>query len=105
MNYSFVESSVGKHASAEAMYNMLSKEQLNPWKFTPDKNATQINVNEKFEYDGIVKVSGTNMLGLIMFSIVFGAFLGQMGESGQLMVTFFKILLEIIMNMVTLIIW
>ena len=87
------------------MYEMLTTSQLNPWGFTSDTNATKINRKVKYEYDGVEKVAGTNMLGLIMFSVVFGAFLGQLGETGQPMVNFFNVLLDVVMSLVTFVIW
>lgn len=84
---------------------MLESKKLNPWAFANDKNATQILKKEKFEFDGIEKVGGTNTLGLVMFSIVFGYVLGQLGEQGKPMVEFFRILLEVTMRMVSMAIW
>jgi Na+/H+-dicarboxylate symporter len=104
-NYSFQETAVGSNSSAENMYKMLNSKKLNPWMIYKNTNATEILMKVKYEYDGIEKVPGTNMLGLIMFSVVFGYILGQMGESGEPMVGFFRILLDVTMRMVTLAIW
>uniref|UniRef100_W5L5M3 Amino acid transporter n=1 Tax=Astyanax mexicanus TaxID=7994 RepID=W5L5M3_ASTMX len=43
--------------------------------------------------------------GLIGFFITFGIFMGKMGEKGKLMTDFFNILNEIIMKMVSMIMW
>uniref|UniRef100_A0A3B1K738 Amino acid transporter n=1 Tax=Astyanax mexicanus TaxID=7994 RepID=A0A3B1K738_ASTMX len=48
---------------------------------------------------------GMNVLGLIGFFITFGIFMGKMGEKGKLMTDFFNILNEIIMKMVSMIMW
>ena len=104
-NYSFEETKIGSNSSAEDMYKILGSKKLNPWMFFKGRNATEILMKVKYEYDGIVKVPGTNMLGLIMFSVVFGYILGRMGEVGQPMVVFFRILLDVTMSMVTLAIW
>ncbi|XP_031415024.1 solute carrier family 1 member 9 [Clupea harengus] len=48
---------------------------------------------------------GMNVLGLIGFFITFGLYMGKMGERGKLMAEFFNILNEIIMNMVSMIMW
>ncbi|XP_039542220.1 solute carrier family 1 member 9 isoform X1 [Pimephales promelas] len=48
---------------------------------------------------------GMNVLGLIGFFITFGIYMGKMGERGKLMSDFFNILNEIIMKMVSMIMW
>ncbi|XP_037400840.1 solute carrier family 1 member 9 isoform X2 [Pygocentrus nattereri] len=48
---------------------------------------------------------GMNVLGLIGFFITFGICMGKMGEKGKLMTDFFNILNEIIMKMVSMIMW
>nr|XP_020461205.1 excitatory amino acid transporter 2-like isoform X2 [Monopterus albus] len=48
---------------------------------------------------------GMNVLGLIGFFITFGICMGRMGERGKIMCDFFNILNEIIMMMVSLIMW
>ena len=104
-NYSFEETDIRSNSSAEDMYEMLNSKKLNPWMIYANRNATEIQMEVEYEYDGVEKVPGTNMLGLIMFSIVFGSILGQMGEAGLPMVGFFRILLDVTMRMVTLAIW
>ncbi|KAK3520129.1 hypothetical protein QTP70_014637, partial [Hemibagrus guttatus] len=48
---------------------------------------------------------GMNVLGLIGFFITFGICIGKMGEKGKIMSEFFNILNEIIMKMVSMIMW
>ncbi|KAF7697745.1 hypothetical protein HF521_004255 [Silurus meridionalis] len=48
---------------------------------------------------------GMNVLGLIGFFITFGICIGKMGERGKIMSEFFNILNEIIMKMVSMIMW
>ncbi|XP_010779778.1 L-fucose dehydrogenase isoform X2 [Notothenia coriiceps] len=48
---------------------------------------------------------GMNVLGLIGFFITFGICMGRMGERGRVMCEFFNILNEIIMTMVSIIMW
>ncbi|CAN9493096.1 unnamed protein product [Ophioblennius macclurei] len=48
---------------------------------------------------------GMNVLGLIGFFITFGICMGRMGERGRIMCDFFNILNEIIMTMVSMIMW
>ncbi|KAJ3600925.1 hypothetical protein NHX12_031898 [Muraenolepis orangiensis] len=48
---------------------------------------------------------GMNVLGLIGFFITFGVCMGRMGERGRVMSDFFNVLNEIIMTMVSMIMW
>ncbi|KAL2101364.1 hypothetical protein ACEWY4_003125 [Coilia grayii] len=48
---------------------------------------------------------GMNVLGLIGFFITFGMCMGKMGERGKIMSEFFNVLNEIIMKMVSMIMW
>ncbi|XP_046850106.1 excitatory amino acid transporter 2-like isoform X2 [Xenia sp. Carnegie-2017] len=100
----FNETSVGSNSSAEEMFNLFSSKVVSPW-LTEGKNAIEIKINVKYEFDGIEKTSGTNMLGLVVFSVLFGYILGGLGENGKLMIDFFKILFDVIMNLVTMVIW
>lgn len=50
--------------------------------------------------------SGTNTLGIVFFCLVFGTFLGTLGEKkGQVVVDFFKAVFEVIMRMVSTVMW
>ncbi|CAH3115856.1 unnamed protein product [Pocillopora meandrina] len=46
-----------------------------------------------------------NVLGLVVFSIVFGIVLGRIGERGMPLKAFFEALNEVVMKMVTLVMW
>lgn len=46
-----------------------------------------------------------NIVGLVVFSIVFGAFLGNLRERGAVMRSFFDALNEIVMKMIKLVMW
>ncbi|OXU20632.1 hypothetical protein TSAR_001919 [Trichomalopsis sarcophagae] len=45
--------------------------------------------------------SGTNTLGIVFFCLVFGTFLGTLGEKGHVVIDFFKAVFEVIMRMVS----
>lgn len=47
---------------------------------------------------------GTNVMGMIVFCITFGLVAGQIGSRGKLMVDFFVVLNEIIMQLVSMIV-
>ena len=53
----------------------------------------------------VTTTSGTNVLGLVVFSVVLGVIIGQMGESGRALKGFMDGLQEAIIKMVKLIIW
>jgi len=48
---------------------------------------------------------GTNTLGIIFFCLTFGTVLGSLGKKAQLVTEFFKIIDEVIMKMVSAIMW
>ncbi|XP_039599916.1 excitatory amino acid transporter 2b [Polypterus senegalus] len=54
---------------------------------------------------GLEFKGGMNVLGLIGFFIAFGIAMGKMGEQARLMLEFFNILNEIVMKLVTMIMW
>ncbi|XP_063035691.1 excitatory amino acid transporter 3 [Melospiza melodia melodia] len=49
--------------------------------------------------------SGINVLGLIVFCLVFGVVIGKMGEKGQVLMDFFNALNEATMRIVQIIMW
>ncbi|XP_037975146.2 excitatory amino acid transporter isoform X2 [Plutella xylostella] len=49
--------------------------------------------------------SGTNTLGLVFFCLVFGSLLGSLGPKGQVVIDFFQAIFEVIMKMVTGVMW
>lgn len=49
--------------------------------------------------------SGTNTLGLVFFCLVFGSLLGTLGPKGQVVIDFFQAIFEVIMKMVTGVMW
>lgn len=48
---------------------------------------------------------GINVLGLIVFCLVFGLVIGKMGERGRILVEFFDALNEATMKIVQVIMW
>jgi len=68
-------------------------------------------VNNTTNNDTVVYVktlgarNGTNTLGIIFFCLTFGTVLGSLGKAGQPVVEFFKVIDEVIMKMVTAIMW
>ncbi|XP_068606255.1 solute carrier family 1 member 9 [Brachionichthys hirsutus] len=66
----------------------------------PANRTEPLATRKKLEYKW-----GMNVLGLIGFFITFGICMGRMGERGKVMISFFNILNEIIMTMVSMIMW
>ncbi|XP_029292930.1 excitatory amino acid transporter 2-like isoform X2 [Cottoperca gobio] len=66
----------------------------------PNQTEPVIETRKNLEYKW-----GMNVLGLIGFFITFGVCMGRMGERGKVMCDFFNILNEIIMTMVSMIMW
>ncbi|KAM4703987.1 excitatory amino acid transporter 2-like [Rhinophrynus dorsalis] len=64
-----------------------------------DTGPTMV-TQKKLEFKG-----GMNVLGLIGFFIAFGISMGKMGDQAKLMADFFNILNEIIMRLVSMIMW
>nr|XP_044612762.1 excitatory amino acid transporter 3 isoform X3 [Equus asinus] len=89
------------------------REEVNP-SIEPEMNTTEASVtvvtttaiskNETKEYKVVGMYSdSTNILGLIVFCLVFGLVIGKMGEKGQILVDFFNALSEATMKIVQII--
>lgn len=48
---------------------------------------------------------GTNTLGIVFFSLVFGTLLGTIGGKGQVVIDFFSAVFDVVMRMVTCVMW
>ncbi|KAM5192770.1 excitatory amino acid transporter 3 [Mantella aurantiaca] len=92
------------------------REELKPTK-DPDKNSTieknntldlfateQQNQTTEYKLVGLY-TDGVNVLGLIVFCLVFGIVIGKMGEKGQVLVDFFNALNDATMQIVQIIMW
>ncbi|XP_072928639.1 excitatory amino acid transporter 3 isoform X3 [Hemitrygon akajei] len=67
---------------------------------------TQMNENITKDYKVIgIYSDGINVLGLIVFCLVFGIVIGQMGEKGKILLDFFDALNEATMKIVQIIMW
>lgn len=68
--------------------------------YVSDPLNQSINLVRKVQYR-----SGTNTLGLVFFCILFGTVLGCIGERGKNVADFFSTIFQVIMKMVTGIMW
>ncbi|XP_011880148.1 PREDICTED: excitatory amino acid transporter-like [Vollenhovia emeryi] len=62
------------------------------------------NQSEYILEPALVYKDGTNVMGMIVFCIIFGVLAGQIGPRGKLMVDFFVVLNDIIMKLVTIVV-
>uniref|UniRef100_A0A8C4J843 Amino acid transporter n=1 Tax=Dromaius novaehollandiae TaxID=8790 RepID=A0A8C4J843_DRONO len=68
--------------------------------------TAEVSENKTQEYKVVGMYSdGINVLGLIVFCLVFGVVIGKMGEKGQVLVDFFNALNEATMRIVQIIMW
>ncbi|KFP61813.1 Excitatory amino acid transporter 3, partial [Cariama cristata] len=70
----------------------------------PVTTATTAEASEEYKIVGMYS-DGINVLGLIVFCLVFGVVIGKMGEKGQVLVDFFNALNEATMRIVQIIMW
>ncbi|XP_012530397.1 excitatory amino acid transporter [Monomorium pharaonis] len=63
-----------------------------------------VNQTEYIMEPTLVYKDGTNVMGMIVFCIIFGVLAGQIGPRGKLMVDFFVVLNDIIMKLVTIVV-
>lgn len=80
---------------------------LNDTVVQQSQNLIVVNANpvaELKEEQEMVRVlqyrNGTNTLGIVFFSLAFGMILGSIGEKGQVVISFFSAVFEVVMKMV-----
>lgn len=69
------------------------------------KNVTIINSDKIYAFSGTIEKDGTNFIGLIVFSILLGVILKQLGEDGRPLLQFCKSWMHVIMILVSWIMW
>jgi Na+/H+-dicarboxylate symporter len=67
---------------------------------TSESIATDVDLVRNIQYR-----SGTNTLGIIFFCLIFGTVLGSMGRKAYVVVQFFAIVEEVMMRMVSRVMW
>uniref|UniRef100_A0A3B3RCZ1 Amino acid transporter n=1 Tax=Paramormyrops kingsleyae TaxID=1676925 RepID=A0A3B3RCZ1_9TELE len=77
---------------------------LVPFTVYSDLRSTLQNITKDYETVGVY-TNGINVLGLIVFCVVFGLVIRQMGDRGHILVEFFDALNEATMKMVEIIMW
>ena len=90
--------------SAKAMAQLLKNDKVVTW-FSKDGNVTIVRNDVILDFGGVVKGGGTNVVGLVVFSIAFGIVLNLIKENGKPLVSIFKSLCCATLKMVELIMW
>ena len=75
------------------------------WDNSTSPNRTLVHEASDTVPAGTMAKGGMNVLGLVVFSIVFGAVLSRLGNKGLPLKAFFEALNDVIMKMVTLVMW
>ena len=66
----------------------------------PPTNETELNNTDIYDWPITSgKNSGTNILGIVLFAIILGVIIGQMGEQGKPLANFFKVFNNAMMTM------
>ncbi|XP_026489449.1 excitatory amino acid transporter isoform X1 [Vanessa tameamea] len=77
--------------------------------YTEPKTIFPKSANDSGNYRILVRDiryrAGTNTLGLVFFCLVFGSLLGTLGPKGKVVIDFFQAIFEVIMKMVTGVMW
>ena len=91
--------------SPKNMSSFLKREVINPWSISGD--TVQVIKEERlvYNYDGLEQYNSANYLGILVFSIVFGAILSILGEKGKQITQWFNCLFLVTMKMVQIVIW
>ena len=99
MNYRFEQQNT-TNMSAEAIANLFQNSKVI---MSRDGNLTPTKNYVTYEYGGISKGGGTNMIGSITLSIFFGVVLNIIKEDGVPLVNLFRSLWTVTMKMVEII--
>ena len=101
VNYRYVEKNT-TNVSAEAMFHLLHNNKV---LMSTDNHVILIKNDVTYEYGGISRGGGTNMVGLIALSIAFGVVLNIIKEDGLPLVNLFRSLWTASMKLVEIIMW
>ena len=101
INYKYVQQNT-TNMSAKAMAELFDNNKVI---LSRDGDMMLIKNDVTYEYGGISKGGGTNMIGLITLSIAFGVVLNIIKEDGLPLVNLFRSLWTASMKMVEIIMW
>jgi Na+/H+-dicarboxylate symporter len=92
-------------SSAGNLSSFLKKEVINPWSVSPVSVQVIKEENVIYEYAGQEKYNSTNLLGVLVLSLLFGIILSSLGEKGKPIVDWFSCLFDVVMKIVDILIW
>lgn len=76
---------------------------------SPNTDELTVNTNAPSVETALIRDlqyrNGTNTLGIVFFCLVFGTMLGTIGNKGQVVIDFFTAVFEVVMKMVTCVMW
>lgn len=98
-------STAGFKSSAKNLSSFLKKEVINPWSVSTNSVQVIKENNVIYEYAGQEKYNSTNLLGVLVLSILFGIILNGLGEGGKPIVDWFSCLFKVIMKLVNIFLW
>jgi solute carrier family 1 (glial high affinity glutamate transporter), member 2 len=78
---------------------------VNPFQYNDTLNTSDSDAGEPEMVRVLQYRAGTNTLGIVFFCLVFGTLLGTIGEKGHVVVDFFTAVFEVVMKMVTGVMW
>ena len=101
------KSVVGLQSSVKNLTSFIRKETINPWSISDSADSVEVvkEQNVVYEYAGLEKYPSPNVLGVLVFSVLFGMILSGLGEEGKPIVDWFSCLFKVIMKMVDILIW
>ena len=92
------------NTSAETMSTFLKENTVVPWN-TGNNEVTTISNKVIYVYGGTLKKNGSNVLGLIVFSIMLGVIIQNLIRDGRPLFNLFDSLLKAVMLLVRGLIW
>ena len=104
-NYSYEIKNISlSNMSAAAMADLLENDRVVTWS-SIDGHVTVIGSDVTYDFGGVAKGGGSNMIGLIAFSIAFGIVLNIIQEEGKPLVGISRSLWSASMKLVEIIMW
>lgn len=87
------------------MSTFLQKNTVLPWETVSKEQVTVISNGMRYTYGGTTKKNGSNIIGLIVFSIALGVVIRKLNEDGHPLLHFFRSLLKAVMMLVSAMMW
>ena len=87
------------------MSSFLESEVFNPFSLSRDYIQVIKENGSIYEYHGMEKQKTPNILGVLVFSILFGAILSILGEEGKPLTQWFSCHFNVTMKMVEIVTW